>query len=217
MRSDLVEFRNNRGWRLVGSLLLPAGAAVAVVVFAHGLGSDRSSPRNVTIAARLLDKQIASLLMDLSGHGESEGDPEVGLEQFGKDIAAAVRFIASDPRIDGKRIGVAGSSLGGTAALYAVTNLAVPARALVLRAPPLDSYAALLARLTVPTLVIVGSEDPLLPMLHYAARRMPSDCALKVIHGGGHLFEEPHALEEMVSSTVSWFVEHLSPRDIGSG
>ncbi len=212
MNGEPVSFRNSRGWRLAGLLLLPREQA-PLVVFAHGLGSGKDSPRNLVIASRLLDAGIASLLVDLSGHGESEGDAGASVEQFADDIAAAVRFAGAPAGLAARRIGVAGSSSGGTAALYATTRLGVEARAVVLRAPPLDGYEGLVAQVSVPTLLIVGDADPLLPSVRRAARRMPPGSQLRVIEGGGHLFEEGHAFGEMVTATVDWFQTHLRPAE----
>jgi pimeloyl-ACP methyl ester carboxylesterase len=209
VNSEPVRFRTQGGWELAGNLLLPEGAGLPVVVFAHGLGSSKDSPRNLVIATQLADAGIAALLIDLTGHGESEGIADAPLTQFSGDVAAAVRFAGQHPRLLAQRIGISGSSLGGTAALDAVVRLRVQARALVLRAPPLDSYAPMLASLQVPTLLIAGSGDPLLPMLRRASLLLPRGSALRIIEGGGHLFEEAATLAALAQETVQWFIRHL--------
>jgi pimeloyl-ACP methyl ester carboxylesterase len=204
-----VEVRNDRGWRLAASLVLPSGGNRGVVVFAHGLGSGKDSPRNVAVAHALFTAGIGSLMPDLSGHGESEGDPDCGIEQFARDIESAFAFLKRRPELAGALLGLAGSSVGGTAAVCARVSLNVPASALVLRSPPLGGYTGLLKMATVPTLVIAGTLDPLLPSLREAVASCPPNIRLEEVPAGGHLFEEQPAFDAMVRLTVKWFRRHL--------
>jgi predicted phosphoribosyltransferase/alpha/beta superfamily hydrolase len=190
------------GVRLAGRMLVPPGAGpFAAVIFVHGLGSDKDSPRNAVIAERLLDEGMTAVLFDLSGHGESGRDAR-GSDAFEDDLAAVFRWVTARPDIDAGRIGVAGSSYGGTVAVAATVAGSIAPRALVLRAPPIA--AADVERLTVPSLAIIGSHDRLIADVSEAAGRCPA-LTLSVVHGASHLFEEPGALDEALERTVSWF------------
>lgn len=201
-----VEFRRN-GVRLVGVLSTPGGRGpFPLVIFVHGLGSGKDSPRNVVVAEHLVDAGIAALLFDLSGHGESSADPRDGVEAYVDDLAAAYAWALRQPQVRPDAIGVAGSSLGAVVALRALAARRVQPRTLVLRAPPLTEEDV--CAVSVPALVILGSEDPLLPQVRRiaAARRQ---LTLSLVPGAGHLFEEPGTLEQAVERTVTWFRTHL--------
>jgi pimeloyl-ACP methyl ester carboxylesterase len=191
---------------LAAELILPAGTPpFACVVFVHGLGSGKDSPRNVVVASRLVDAGIAALLFDLSGHGESDADPR-GEEAFVEDLEAVFDWARARPELDPDLIGVAGSSLGGVVTLEATRRRLIHPAALVLRAPPAEPHE--FAHVDVPTLIIAGSHDPLLPMIRRAAA--VTECAtLAQVQGAGHLFEEPGTLEQAVQRTVEWFEGHL--------
>jgi Dienelactone hydrolase and related enzymes len=194
--------------RLAAEFVLPAGTPpFPCVLFVHGLGSGKDSPRNVVVASRLVDVGIAALLFDLSGHGESDDDPRSGLQAFVEDLEAVFDWVTSRPEVDPERIGVAGSSLGGVVALETTRRRLIHPAALVLRAPPAEPHE--FAHLDIPTLVIAGSHDPLLPMISQAVT--VTECAtLAQVEGAGHLFEEPGTLEQAVQQTVEWFKGHLS-------
>jgi pimeloyl-ACP methyl ester carboxylesterase len=130
------------------------------VIFVHGLGSSKESPRNVVIAQRLLETGIAALLFDLSGHGESSFDAQDDEGAYLNDLEATFHWAARQHELDGMRLGVAGSSLGGVVALHAATHHLLQPAAMVLRAPPVEPHD--FVRLSVPTLVVIGSFDPLL-------------------------------------------------------
>lgn len=192
--------------RLAAVLLEPSGPAPhPCVVFVHGLGSGKDSPRNLVTAYALVDAGIAALLFDLSGHGESDADPRAGEEAYIEDLAAVFGWAAREPVIDRERMGIAGSSLGAVVALEAIRRGLVRPAALVLRAPPLDKGD--LEGVGFPVLVIIGSQDPLLAGARAAVEGR--DVALSVIEGAGHTFEEPGALEEAVRLTVEWFGRRL--------
>lgn len=192
--------------RLAARLVTPEGAwPFPCVLFVHGLGSDRDSPRNVVVAERLVDRGIATLLFDLSGHGQSDPDP-TGRPGAPEDVAAAFRWLAAQPEVDARRLGIAGSSLGGVLAVEAAAARSVTPQAMVLRAPPVA--AGELNPVNAPTLVIVGSLDPLLWSVRATAERNPA-ITFEVARGAGHLFEEPGALDRAAELTVDWFVLHL--------
>jgi pimeloyl-ACP methyl ester carboxylesterase len=180
---DVAITRN--GVRLAARLLLPGVAArVPAVIFVHGLGSSKESPRNVVIATHLLDAGIAAVLFDLSGHGASSADPR-GQDAYADDVEAVFRWAEVQPQLDPERLGIAGSSLGGViAAEVARRGFARPA-GMVLRAPPMSM--AEWEALSVPSLVVIGSHDPLLPDVQAGVARCPA-ATLSVVAGAGHLF-----------------------------
>jgi dienelactone hydrolase len=189
-------------------LLLPAGTPpFPGVIFVHGLGSSKESPRNVAIAQRLLDSGIAAVLFDLSGHGESSFDPREHESAYVKDLEAVFHWAARQPEVDGAHLGIAGSSLGGVVALHATTHQLVHPATLVLRAPPVEGHE--FVRVSVPTLVLIGSSDTLLSRVR-AATLWSEDVFLRVVPGAGHLFEEPGTLEVVSYETVRWFSGQLS-------
>jgi predicted phosphoribosyltransferase/dienelactone hydrolase len=195
------------GLELAGILATPPGGGpFPLVIFAHGLGSGKDSPRNVAIAKRLVEEGIATLLFDLSGHGESPPDPRDGEAAFVADVAAAFEWSAAQPGLDRERIGIAGSSLGATVAAMAVAAGRARPSTLVLRAPPMD--AKLFRALRVPTLVLVGSRDPLRSRVERDASG-GADVTVSVVEGAGHLFEEPGTLERALEGTVAWFRERF--------
>ncbi|HXH21417.1 MAG TPA: alpha/beta fold hydrolase [Dehalococcoidia bacterium] len=205
---DFTVFRGEG--RLRGRFTTPAGnGPFPAVIFVHGLGSSKESPRNVVIAEALVDCGIASVLFDLSGHGESTGSPDDGLSAYVDDLRAVYAWTELQPEVDPARLGIAGSSLGAVVAIEAVIKRKVRPAAMVLRAPP--ARPEQFAQLDVPSLLLIGSEDPLLAEATAGARR--SGCVeLSIVEGAGHLFEEPGALEEARKRTVAWFERFLLPQ-----
>jgi pimeloyl-ACP methyl ester carboxylesterase len=192
---------------LAGYFLVPANAVrPPAVIFVHGLGSGKDSPRNAVIAERLREAGIASLLFDLSGHGESSADVRGNdMAAYCDDLASAFAWLRSREEVDGNRIGIAGSSLGGVTALHALDQGRVGPLSLLLRAPPVALGD--LEHVGVPTLVLAGTLDPLSDMLDALPR---SDrVRIAKIEGASHLFEEPGTLERALEETVNWFRETL--------
>lgn len=201
--------------RLAAVFTTPSGAGpFPLVVFVHGLGSGKDSPRNVVIATRLVDAGIATLLFDLSGHGESTTDPRDGLEAYVADVEAAFAWAVRQPEVRPDLIGIAGSSLGATIAAAALAEGRVSPRTLVLRAPPMTADE--LARVRVPALVVIGSLDPLRGDVEPGAAANPN-LTLAVVAGASHLFEEPGALAEALRLTVDWFRSRLLAPVAASG
>ncbi len=201
------------GHPLAAVLADPAvGGRRPVVAFAHGWGSGRGSPRNVAIAHALAERGIASLLLDFSGHGESEGVPgDATVEDQVGDLQAVVDWLAL--REDLGPIGLAGSSSGAAVALALVAR-EPRVRAVVLRAPSGDARLADAARVSAPTLLVVGARDPGLRRARDLERAMPGERRLVVVPGAGHLFEEPGAFDLARHETVGWFRRWLA-RDNG--
>lgn len=198
------------GVRLTATLNLPREGRLPCVAFVHGLGSDRFSERNLVVSERLLDRGVATLLFDLSGHGGSTSDPLHTQDAYVRDVAAVFDWLLKHPRIDSDRIGVSGSSAGASATVEAVRRGLMNPAALVLRAPPLADLG--FEGLSMPALVIVGSRDPLLPKIQSAAERA-QQVRLEVVPDGDHLFSEPAALERVAKVTTDWFCERLGVQD----
>ena len=208
--------RNRHGLSLAGTLLAPEGVNTpAVVVFAHGFGSSKDSPRNRGIAEALVEVGIAAFLFDFTGHGESEGDAGVaGLRGQSEDLSDVLDFLATHRELG--PIGVAGSSSGGAVAL-AVAARDPRIRALVLRAPSADSKHADAAHVRAPTLVVQGEDDGLLERNRELEERFAGEHRLCTVAGAGHLFEEPGTFEEAQRETVRWFERWLLGARIGAG
>lgn len=207
MIEERVHFKTSRGLKLSGALLAPDETLHDVVVFAHGTGSDKSSPRNRGIAEQLLDAGIASFLFDFTGHGESDGLPEQSTQdqQF-DDLTSALDFITSQPFFQTRFVGINGSSTGGTVAIRAAAE-DERIVAMVLRVPRSYEILDFAPMVKAPTLVVQGSGDNIvLPEAKeiYEALTCPKD--LHIVEGAGHLFgETPGFFQEMTDVTCAWF------------
>ncbi len=207
MIEESVKFKTSRGLKLSGVLLAPDGREHDVVIFSHGTGSSKSSPRNREIAEALLDAGIASFLFDFTGHGESDGVFEQSTQdqQF-DDLISALDWLDGQNFVTCRFVGVNGSSTGGTVAIRAAAE-DPRIQALVLRVPRLFGIEQHIPLVRAPSLVIQGSEDKVvLPeaLEIYSALTCPKE--LKIIEGAGHLFDEkPEFTQGMVSATCGWF------------
>ena len=194
---------------LPGDLLLPADAR-ALVVFAHGSGSSRLSPRNVSVAERLRRDGLGTLLFDLLTERESDDRRlvfDIGL--LARRLAAAVEQVSNDPDAAGLPVGLFGASTGAAAALVASVSLPRVA-AIVSRGGRPDLAGDALERVSAPTLLIVGGADhQVLGLNREAQAGMRSETRLEVVPGATHLFEEPGALERVAELAADWFVRHL--------
>jgi putative phosphoribosyl transferase len=200
--------------RLEGSLTVPDGVQ-AIVVFAHGSGSSRHSPRNRRVAEELNDGGLATLLIDLLSEAEEQIDHVTGELRF--DIAflaerllAATDWVAQDDDIGSLRLGYFGASTGAAAALVAAAER--PDRgAVVSRGGRPDLAGEALRRVRAPTLLIVGGRDTTVLELNEAAlNELEAEAELAVVPGATHLFEEPGALAEVARLARDWFARHLS-------
>jgi predicted phosphoribosyltransferase/dienelactone hydrolase len=195
------------GISLAGILATPAGQGpFPLVIFVHGLGSSKESPRNQVIAENLVNAGIATLLFDLSGHGESSPDARPQLVAYAADLEAAFYWARSQPEVRNDLIGIAGSSLGATVAVKALGEGRVRPRTMVLRAPPIEPEE--FSKVHVPSLVLIGSEDPLRSSVQIGVAGN-TGLTLAVVEGASHLFEEPGTLEEALHRTVDWFAASL--------
>jgi putative phosphoribosyl transferase len=216
-----VLFYNSRGLALAGELLMPETAGPhPLVVFAHGWGSSKASPRNRAMAAALVAEGISAFLFDFTGHGDSEGTPAESTEaQQADDLRSAIAVLRTLDDIDTERLGVAGASSGAAAALRCAAALP-PVRALVLRSANVAGDAGpaaaleIAARVKAPTLLVVGERDaPILDQNQALVRALGGPRRLDVVPHGDHLFENPGALARAAALTTAWFSKHLTSRD----
>ncbi len=196
---------------LPGRLVLPE-SPIGLVLFAHGSGSSRSSPRNTFVAGVLHESWIGTFLFDLLT--EQEADERVNVFDVGllaDRLVAAVRLMAMDPLTSALPIGLFGASTGAGAALIAATREHRIA-AVVSRGGRVDMAGTLLKRVQVPTLLIVGSHDEaVLSLNSEALEQLAGTKQLAIVRGASHLFEEPGTLEEVATLASEWFARHLGP------
>jgi pimeloyl-ACP methyl ester carboxylesterase len=196
---------------LAGTLRVPEGAA-CLVVFAHGSGSSRLSPRNNAVAEGFGARGIATLLFDLLTSAE-EGEREnvFDIPLLAGRLADAVAWAGREPGLSGLPLGLFGASTGAAAALVAAARLPDRVGAVVSRGGRPDLAGDALERVEAPTLLIVGGADyRVIELNREAFARLAAPKALEVVPGATHLFPEPGALEAVVELAANWFVEHLS-------
>ncbi len=201
---------------LDGHLGLPDGAR-GVVLFAHGSGSSRHSPRNRRVAEALRATGLATLLIDLMTPHEEALDLRTGHLRFdigllAQRLVGATDWLAQEPRTGHLAVGLFGASTGGGAALVAAAERPNRIRAVVSRGGRPDLAGPALARVQAPTLLIVGGNDlPVIALNREALARLTAEKQLAIVPGATHLFEEPEALEEVARLAGDWFVRHLAP------
>jgi putative phosphoribosyl transferase len=199
---------------LEGALGVPP-RATGVVLFAHGSGSSRFSPRNRYVARAFRDAGLATLLLDLLSHSEEEVDEITRHHRF--DIAmladrlvVAIEWLTGNDDTRELPVGLFGASTGGGAALVAAAARPSRVNAVVSRGGRPDLAADALPRVEAPTLLIVGGRDAIVIALNEQARdRMHGQVQLEIVDGATHLFEEPGALEEVARLSRDWFLSHL--------
>ena len=195
--------------RLPGELVLPADAE-AVVVFAHGSGSSRRSPRNIEVAERLHRERLGTLLFDLLTENEAEDRGHVfDVELLSHRLEGAVRWVWRWPGLGQRPVSLFGASTGAAAALVTAARVREVA-AVVSRGGRPDLAGEALERVTAPTLLIVGEQDPqVLELNRTAQRRIHGETKLEIVPGATHLFEEEGALERVADLAAGWFATHL--------
>jgi dienelactone hydrolase len=209
---------------LEGILDVPRDAA-AVVVFAHGSGSSRLSPRNLQVAAELQREGLATLLFDLLTPDEESEDRRTRRLRFDVSLLArrlvgALDWLATQPRLSPLPVGLFGASTGAAAALIAAAERPERVSAVVSRGGRPDLAGDVLGQVRSPTLLVVGGRDPEVHRLNEQAAgllRAPHEIA--VVRGATHLFEEPGALQQVARLAAGWFRRHLvgSTQDLGKG
>jgi putative phosphoribosyl transferase len=199
--------------QLPGDLIVP-GDAGGVVVFAHGSGSSRRSPRNVAVAERLDVAGLATLLFDLLTPAEAADRALVfDIELLASRLGAAIVAVRDAADVPAVPLGLFGASTGAAAALVASTVDDANVGAIVSRGGRPDLAGNVLQRVTAPVLLIVGSDDPdVLGLNRAAAERIRAETRVEVVPGATHLFEEPGAMEIVADLATSWFVRNLGER-----
>jgi putative phosphoribosyl transferase len=202
---------------LPGNLNIPKDA-IALVLFAHGSGSSRHSPRNQFVARTLNKAGLATLLFDLLTPEEETIDMQTREHRFNIQLLAerlvhATKWAGQQEQASNLRTGYFGSSTGGAAALVAAVDAPQDVGAVVSRGGRPDLADEALPKVQAPTLLIVGGNDDIVIELNEQARdRMRCEAKLEIIPGATHLFEEPGALEKVAERATDWFV-----KQIGSG
>ena len=214
----LNEVRIPTGRATLDGNLTIVDEATGLVLFAHGSGSSRHSPRNQFVARVLNNSGLATLLFDLLTPEEEAIDARTAELRFNIKLLAerlvrATNWAKRQPETRNLRIGYFGSSTGGAAALVAAAELAQQVGAVVSRGGRPDLAGAALPKVQAPTLLIVGGEDDIVIELNEQARdHMRCKVKLEIISGASHLFEEPGALEQVARLASNWFVDHLGDK-----
>ncbi len=203
------------GGVLEGDLVVP-GDAQGLVVFAHGSGSGRHSPRNRAVAEALQQRGLATLLFDLLTDEESMDRSLVfDIPMLAGRLTQVGRWSREHPATADLPLGLFGASTGAAAALVAAAELGPDVRAVVSRGGRPDLATDRLDQVTAPTLLIVGRRDESVLLLNrMAAIRLAGPHELAVIDGAGHVFEEPGALERVAALAGGWFLAHMGARSL---
>ncbi len=200
---------------LEGNLAIPAEAK-GIVLFAHGSGSSRHSPRNRFVAAGLERRGLATLLLDLLTAHEEEVDLRTRSLRFdigllAERLAATTDWLARRTDTERLKIGYFGASTGAAAALVAASERPERVSAVVSRGGRPDLAGAALSLVRAPTLLIVGGDDgPVIELNRQASRAIESECRIEIVPAATHLFEEPGALEKVGRLAGDWFERYLS-------
>jgi putative phosphoribosyl transferase len=200
---------------LAATLAVPEQAS-GIVVFAHGSGSGRHSPRNRYVAEQLVRAGFGALLLDLLTPTEERYDQETADLRFDIDrlatrLVVAIDWLAGEERVAALPVGLFGASTGAAAALIGAVARPQRVGAVVSRGGRPDLAKEALEKVTAPTLLIVGERDPqVLDLNTDAAERMPSPPTIEIVARAGHLFEEEGALERVAELAAGWFSVHLS-------
>ena len=200
------------GVPLAGSLAVPPNA-IGLVIFAHGSGSSRKSPRNIAVASMLHEAGCGTLLMDLLTIQESADRRNVfDIDLLGRRVVEVTEWARRliDPAVANLPIGYFGASTGAAAALMAAAHLQDDIKAVVSRGGRPDLAGEALPLVKAPTLLLVGSLDEnVLELNREAQRQMRCETKLTIIPGATHLFEEPGTLEQAARHAGAWFQTHF--------
>lgn len=202
---------------LNGDLAIPETETPAgLILFAHGSGSSRKSPRNRAVAAALWQSGFATLLLDLLTGMEERIDSITGQHRFdiqllARRLTVAIDWAASDRRTAGLPIGLFGASTGAAAALVAAAARPNAVKAVVSRGGRPDLAEPVLYRLRTPTLLIVGGADySVIELNHHALERLRGIKRMVTVPRATHLFEEPGALEQVEHLARDWFTQYVA-------
>ena len=195
---------------LPGTVNRPDGAR-AMVIFAHGSGSSRLSPRNTQVAEALNRRRIATLLFDLLLPEEENDRRNVfDIELLGRRLVHAVRWIVEEPDVGILPVGLFGASTGAAAALVAASLLRDRIGAVVSRGGRPDLAGDILPQVKAPTLLIVGGADSrVIELNQWALELLGGEKSIEIVPAATHLFPEPGALEAVIELATGWFERHL--------
>jgi dienelactone hydrolase len=202
---------------LEGELIIPKERVLGIVIFAHGSGSSRFSPRNRLVAEALNRVGLATLLFDLLTPPEHEIDQQTRHLRFNIKLLAdrlidTVDWVKQQPELQQLRIGLFGASTGAAAALVVAAERPGLISAVVSRGGRPDLAGESLARVVAPTLLIVGGNDiAIIELNRQAIQSLQTEYRLEIVSGATHLFEEYGKLEEVAQLAGGWFRQHLSP------
>jgi dienelactone hydrolase len=198
-------------------MVVPPDAG-GMVLFAHGSGSSRHSPRNRYVAGVLQEAGLATLLVDLLTQQEEQVDMRTAHLRFdigmlAERLVGATDWLAQQPETANLRLGYFGASTGGGAALVAAAERPDSVGAVVSRGGRPDLAGPALSRVSAPTLLIVGGNDPVVIQLNQQAKaQMRGEVQLTIVPGASHLFEERGTLEEVARLARDWFLRYLPSR-----
>jgi putative phosphoribosyl transferase len=195
----------------LGAELRTPLARRGLIIFAHGSGSSRFSPRNQAVAKALVEAGFATLLLDLLTEDEAtrrENVFDIGL--LGERLVQAIDWAGAQPGLDRLPIGLFGASTGAGAALRAAAVRPAAVRAVVSRGGRPDLAGEALAAVRAPTLLVVGGRDEVVIDLNRRAMsQMSADVALEIVPSATHLFEEPGTLDAVIRLAIAWYAAHL--------
>lgn len=200
---------------LKGFLVIPEDAK-GVIVFAHGSGSGRYSPRNQFVASALNEAGFSTLLLDLLEEHESSDRSKIfDIDLLSERLVLATRWLATNPDLRKLDVGFFGASTGGGAAMQAAAKLGDKVKAIVSRGGRPDLALPHLGSVEAATLLLVGENDePVIEMNKQAYSQLRCERSLVIVPGATHLFEEPGTLEEVAKNAAEWFSSHLQATDL---
>ncbi|MEH0819176.1 MULTISPECIES: dienelactone hydrolase family protein [unclassified Micromonospora] len=199
---------------LPADVSVPEGAN-GVVLFAHGSGSSRHSPRNVAVAGVLQDRGLATVLVDLLTPEEDAVDARTAELRFdigllAGRLAGIVDWLGAEPQLGRLPVGLFGASTGAAAALVAAAQRPERVAAVVSRGGRPDLAGPALSGVRAPTLMLVGGlDEQVITLNEQAAAALTAPQELRIVPGATHLFEEPGALEQVADAAADWFAAHL--------
>ena len=201
-------------FRLEGELIVPKGT-IGLVLFAHGSGSSRYSPRNKYVAQKLHESKIGTLLFDLLTAEEEDEEQytrhlRFDIRLLATRLAGATRWVKAQEEAQQLAVGYFGASTGAAAALVAAAELGEEVAVVVSRGGRPDLAGAALANVKAPTLLIVGGlDEPVIRLNREAYAQLLCEKQLEIVDGATHLFEEPGALEKAARLATEWFTNHF--------
>lgn len=198
---------------LEGNLIVPTDAH-GIVLFAHGSGSSRHSPRNRFVAHKLHEAGLATLLIDLLPEEVETDQPthelRFDIQLLADRLTDSIEWLTNHSRTSSLTIGLFGGSTGAGAALIAASSLHLPVQAVVSRGGRTDLAGDALPRVKVPTLLIVGGNDPqVVEINRKTIQKMTGQVELEIIPDASHLFQESGTLERVAELASDWFLRHL--------